>query len=111
MEHGLERDAQNIRGDWEKVGEYFSAAMEEIAIDVGGVDFASDVAALAESEEVLPNPEALQMLESKYPGSGQMVMQRMGELQNEAHQRERAELYRPRSSRIGKAIINAFRGA
>src|SRR5436305_2106242 len=87
--------SQAIRNDWETVGGHIDAAMQEVAIELGGEELADRIALEAVSDEPLPNPDALKMLEELFPGSAERVMTRMGEIQKETHARELAELRKP----------------
>lgn len=90
MNEGLNHDMQAMRGDWQAVGGFLSAAMREVAIEFGGEEFAAEVSDLAASDGLLPNPGALRRLEDAYPGSAGMVIARMCEIQEEAHRQELA---------------------
>jgi hypothetical protein len=110
MREGLPQDMQAIRGDWQAVGDYLSEAMHAVAIDSGGEEFATKVSDLAATGELLPNPDALKILEETYPGSAEIVMARMAEIQQEVHKRELAELRKPSIRRYGEAILKGFEG-
>jgi uncharacterized membrane protein len=102
------QDLHAVRGDWETVGDYLSTAIQEVATELGNEEFASGIAALAVSDEVLPNPDALKLLEDTYPGSAERVMARMSEIQRETHQRELAEVRKPRIREYGRATLEGF---
>ncbi len=93
---------------WEAVGGHLSAAMQEVAVDLGGEDLASKVALVGASDSVLPNPDALKMLEDLSPGSAERVMTKMAEIQQDTHQHELDEIRKPSLRKYGKAILGGF---
>jgi hypothetical protein len=108
MTSGMEQDAHSVRADWEAVGGYLTAAMQDVATDLGGEEFAGHIANLAASDEVLPNPAALEMLEASFPGSAEQVLARSSEIQHETHRRELAAIQKPRVRKYGRAILEGF---
>lgn len=105
---GREQDIEAIRGDWVAVGEYLSSAMYEVATELGGEELATQIAKLAASDDVLPNPAALKMLEDTFPGSTETIMERMSDIQQEQHQREIDEIRKPAPRKLGKAMVDGF---
>lgn len=99
---------QPMQRDWQAVGGYLAAAMREIAADLGGEEFATQITDLAISDDVLPNPAALKMLEDSFPGSAERVLIRSSEIQRETHQQELAALRKPNLRRNGRVILEGF---
>lgn len=99
-------------GNWEAVGNDTFRAMQEVAGEIGGEDFAQEVTNTAlYGNAVLPNPESLILMEQVSPGSVETVMARAKEIQTERHEAELNQLllYRTkgRLKRFGKALIDA----
>jgi hypothetical protein len=105
---GREQDFKGFQQDWEAVGGYLSSALHEVATDLGGEELASRVALAATSDEVLPNPPALKMLEDIHPGSAKLVLTRTQEIQQETHQRELNASNKPNLRKYGRAILEGF---
>ena len=105
---GREQDFMGLQQDWEAVGGYLSAAMQDVALELGGEELANKVALVGSSDGVLPNPDALKMLEDLSPGSAEFVMTRMAEIQQDTHQRELDEIRKPSLRKYGKAILDGF---
>jgi hypothetical protein len=97
-----------IEQDWQEVGGYLSAAMQEVALELGGEKLAESVALAGMSDDVLPNPDVLKMLEDLRSGSAERVMTRMSEIQQETHQREVAEMRKLSLRKYGKAVLDGF---
>lgn len=111
MSQGLERDIENLRKDWEAVGDYLGAAMQDVATELGGEELAETVEELSASDELLPDPRALGYLEDLYPGSAEQVMIRSAEIQKRAHKRQIAEQENELKLGFrdyGRAILGAF---
>jgi uncharacterized membrane protein len=98
----------DINRDWEAVGCYFATAMQEVSTELGGEELAARVSIAAISDEVLPNPGALKILEDIRPGSVERVMTRVEEMQKEIHARELSEIRKLSLRKYGKAILNGF---
>lgn len=103
FEKDFEQDFEQAVGDIEsafvEVGGDMSAAIYEIAIELGGEDFATEVITAAGSAPGLPNPLALQMIQDREPGSAERVMERAKEL---------AEQKSLKSSKHGSTILRGF---
>ena len=108
MIQNMEQDMQALRRDWERVGSYLSTAMNDVATELGGEALATRVNEAAVSDEVLPNPAALKLLESLYPGSAEQVMTRSEAIQQESYERERAALKKPSLRQYGHAMLEGY---
>ncbi len=97
-----------LRQSFEEVGGYLHAGLSEVAEELGGEELTSRIAALAATESVLPNPAALQALENIQKGAARRVMDRAGEIQREAHKRERAELLQPGFLKYAGSVIRGI---
>jgi hypothetical protein len=109
MKENFEKDFQSLEQDWRAVGGYSFEAMQEVAAELEGEHVAAKIAELAKSDDVLPDPAALKMLEEMKPGSGEIVMQRMKKLQREAHERENKLANQSALRKYGRAIISGFK--
>ncbi len=70
---------------------YFFRALLETAEENGGEVFRGVIAEAAVNRRSLwPEPEALRLMEAAYPGSTEVVVDRAGQIQAEAHAAERA---------------------
>ena len=105
---GREQDFKMLQQGWKAVGGDLLAAMQEIALEVGGDELAKDVILAGTSDSALPNPVALRILEDLSPGSAERVMIRSSEIQQEAHQRKVAEIRKPSLRKYGKGILDGF---
>jgi hypothetical protein len=104
-----DQDRDNLAGDWQKVGEFFFAALGEVATDLGGQDFATTITERASRPDTTwPDPTALKALDDAYPGSAEQVMARTEAIQKETHARELAALDTPSLRRYGQAILQGF---
>lgn len=110
MDKSLERDEKVLRDDWEKVGNFISMALHDVAVELGGEGLAERVGEAAFSSGVLPNPTALKMLEELHPGSADQVLTRASKLQSETHQKESAKFRKSKIRTYGKALIDGFNG-
>lgn len=102
------QDFEGLRQDWEAVGGYMSAAIQDVALELGGEELAGKVALAAVSDGVLPNPDALKLLKDLHPESPELVRVRTGQIQEEAHQRKLDELPKATPRSYGKTILNAL---
>ena len=108
MTNGNEQDVHSSRVGWERVGGYLSDAMQEVAGDLGGEEFATHIAELAVSDDLLPNPTALKYLEDSFPGSAELVMIRSTEIQQETHEREFSAIQKSSVRKYGRTILEGF---
>ena len=104
----MSEDLGALQKDWEAVGNYLSAAMQEIATELGGGELSERITLAAVSRAPLPNPDALIMLEELHPGSAGRVINRSEEIQRETRERELIELRKPSFRNYGKAILGGF---
>lgn len=101
----------------EKVGESFFQvgcdmfqAIHETAYELGGDEFAEEVTETAfEGFDVIPNPDALQLLMTRDPNIGSAVTDRMKQIMEERHQAEIKARFsvRSRLRKVGKALLDA----
>lgn len=98
----------SLQQSWQAVGGYLSTAMQEVALELGGEDLAERIAAAAASDEALPNPDALSLLEELHPGSAELVLSRSEEIQQDTHQRELDAIRKPSLRKYGKAILDGL---
>lgn len=108
MNRNMEQGVRGLDSDWVAIGGYLSAAMQEVATDLGGETFAVHIDSLAASESVLPNPIALKTLETLHPGSNERVFNRMSEIQQEAQDLDIARSRRPKLRKFGNLILKGF---
>ena len=104
----MEQDFSALHRDWEKVGGYMLAALQDVAMNLGGEELVAQVNENAATNKVLPDLKALQLLEGLHPGSAEQVITRMSGIQDEAHEREITELRRPNARKYGKALLDGF---
>ncbi|MDB5184218.1 MAG: hypothetical protein JWN38_26 [Candidatus Saccharibacteria bacterium] len=105
-ENSFEVAVNHLQAAGEQVAGYMTKALEQIALEQGGEDFAASIAAAAmqEDDSVWPNPDALRQLEDHYPGSGKLVFDRMEVIQQQTHAAE-LQASRPRMRRLGKHLV------
>ena len=108
MDKCIEEGQRGIKKDWDAVGSFISASLQEIATELGGEELAESISLAAVSDDALPNPSALKMLEDIHPGSAEMVITRSVDIQRETHQRELAESRMPRIKQYGKAVLRGI---
>ena len=94
--------------DWRRLADYMSSAMYEVADELGGDEFVATVTAAAGSASIWPNPDALQLMQDRYPGSAERVMTRMELLAAQARQEEWATLRREVVRGAGRAVLRGF---
>lgn len=86
----LRSDSDGIMGDWQAVGNDLRSALNQVASEIGGEEFASNVQLLSgEPLQLLPNPNAFRYLEANYPGFVQVVMDRSDIIQQERFVQEK----------------------
>jgi len=79
-----------MRQDWTVAGNDWRSAMTEVSSEIGGEELVSEVRMLAgEPTELLPNPQALKLLESRSPGAAEAVAERAKTVQAERIAREK----------------------
>ncbi|HET8992080.1 MAG TPA: hypothetical protein VFN31_03555 [Candidatus Saccharimonadales bacterium] len=103
-----ERVPQTIHNDWEEVGGHLSVAMQEVSLELGGEELAERIAIEVATNQVLPNPNALKLLEELYPGSAEKVMTLSEEIQKITQERELAELKQPSLRKYGGALLRGL---
>ena len=91
----------NLDRTLEEAGRHMSRAIGEIALEIGGEQFAAKVMEASLSDTCLPNPEALTLLEIRYPRSSQLVERRAMKIRAHEHRREHLRDF-------GRAILNSF---
>jgi hypothetical protein len=101
----MEQVGRSLSRDWEAVGGYLSNAMQEVAVDLGGEEFADYIVDISRSDEVLPNPIALKLLEDSFPGSAELVMARSAEIQQQAFESELASIQKTSVRKYGRAML------
>lgn len=99
MNENQRRITDSIRQDWVAVGSDLKTAMEEVAEELGGEDFRTRVSVVAASKDVLPDPAALILLNSNFPGSAEAVIERA-----ELIARQRREMLTKDASRPAKKL-------
>lgn len=95
---------------FQEVGMDMFQAMNEVAYDMGGDEFANEVVEAAfDSYDIMPNFKALKLLKARDPEAATRVMSRSSEIQKERHQEERDAMFpvRGRLRKLGKALIDA----
>ena len=85
MRPEIDHFAEGPNSDWSAVGHYILSAIREVSSELGGDELAARVILVAQTDEILPNPAALELLEELYPGSAEQVMTRSIEIQERAH--------------------------
>lgn len=108
---------QQVSDSFETVGESFRLvgvdmfqAMNEVAYEIGGDNFADEVVEVAFNDyDVLPNPAALRLLVERNPNAAIEVMVRSSEIQKQRHQEELDTRFpiQSRLRKIGKGILDA----
>lgn len=89
----VRREEQDPHG-YVKLGEQILIAMEEVAREINGEDFAKVVLKIAVKDFPLPSADALELLEMLRPGSGMDVMKRAAKVRDEEMRRERKHVTR-----------------
>lgn len=103
-----EATGQVMSNVWERVGYSIETALQEVAMDVGGETFALSVAEASKSKSLLPNADALALIENSFPGSSEAVLERMSEIHQEMIQQKITELENASTLSLGRAILNGF---
>jgi hypothetical protein len=110
--NSYERVFQDIDDALRQVGQNMTVAMQEVATELGGKDFAATVLVTAafEPESLLPNPDALKLLQDRYPDADAAaeIIKRTRAIADEKYEIELAELHKHRFRRYGKALIGGF---
>jgi hypothetical protein len=83
---------------------FIEIALLETANELGGEDFQAEIAKLAKSGYILPNPAALAYMESTFPGSAKAVMDRADKLQLDVHESE-IRAMNERNRKLSRSII------
>lgn len=78
---------QGIEKDWAFTANRFSSAVQEVALELGGTEFADSVTELA-GDDWWPSAAALEKMEESFPGSVVSALDRMEATQKEDHARE-----------------------
>lgn len=104
----IERELMGPQQDWKAIGGYLTVAMQEVALELGGEELASKVALVGTSDSVLPNPNALKLLEDLRPGSAEIVLTRMAEIQQDTNYHELDEICKSSLRKYGKAVLDGF---
>ncbi len=102
------RETTAIGGNWNEVGNNIGRAMQEIAHELGGEELADQVLSAANGNNVIPEAEALVLLQSRHPGAAGMVMERAEKIAEQQQLNERSRV-RNLGVRLG-IIIGALTG-
>ncbi len=109
MTYHAEYPHTTLSEHWHATAAYLSAALREIATELGGEDYAAIILTLsAQGEDILPNSTALAQLEQNFPSAAAAVFDRAEALQRAAHQQELDEVQRTRVRRVASAIATSL---
>lgn len=106
----LHRALEKVSESFFQVGCDMFQAIHEKAYELGGDEFAEEVTGTAfEGFDIIPNPDALQLLMTRDPNIGSAVMDRAKEIMEERQQAEIKARFpvQGRLRKFGKALIDA----
>ncbi|MBI4033423.1 hypothetical protein HY379_00295 [Candidatus Saccharibacteria bacterium] len=96
--------------DWVKVAGGLREAMAQMAEELGGEEFKDKVLAKAESGDIIPNPSALVLLDSRLKGSAVEAIVRAGAIaaNRREHLSRRANRPSKRLQLLGRGMLRIF---
>jgi len=110
----FERSRQRFNDSQAHVSQYFSAAMRDVAFECGGEELAAEVTGKLEGDTSVLHPETLRLMNDRFPGSPERVLNRVDEIAEEARElerRERADIELQARVSFGQLLLRGFRSS